>query len=153
MPVGKQLATAVKSIRVSNAVAAGTTAVNTAWVDVGNADGVRFTVAFGALTSTQTTSVKLQGACLANQADASDLLDSTTGTVIKTSNLPDADSNKIAVIEVYKPKVRYVRAVISRGVANAVIDGAIASLILNNPLPYTSDSTVSVTAKGDFAKI
>lgn len=153
MPVGKQLATSVKSIRVMNAVAAGTTDQNSAWVDMADADGVRFTVLFGALTSTQTTFVKLQGACLANQADASDLLDSTSGTVIKTANLADADSNKTAQIEVYKPKVRYVRCVVDRGTANAVIDGAMASLYLNNPLPPTADSTVAVSAKGDFAKI
>lgn len=154
MPVGKQLATAVQPLRVSNAVAAGTSDVNTAWVDVANSDGVRFMVAFGTLTSTQVTNVKLQGACLANQADAADLLDSTSGTVIKTANLADADSNKLAIVEVYKPKVRYVRAVIDRGTANAVIDGAFAHLILNNPLPYTSNTTsVAVTAKGDFAKI
>lgn len=154
MPVGKQLATAVQMLRVANAVTAGTTDVNTAWVDMSNADGVRFVVAFGTLTASQTTFVKLQGACLANQADAADLLDSTSGTVIKTANLADADSNKLAVIEVYKPKVRYVRAVIDRGTANAVIDGATAQLILNNPLPFTQNTTsVAVAAKGDFAKI
>lgn len=154
MPVGKQLATAVQPLRVSNAVAAGTTDVNTTVVDTANSDGVRFTVLFGTLTSSQTTFVKLQGGSLANGADMADLLDSTTGTVIKTANLADADSNKIAVIEVYKPKVRYVRAVIDRGTANAVIDGATAQLILNNPLPYTSNTTsVAVTAKGDFARV
>ncbi len=152
--VGKQLSTAVQPLRVSNAVAAGTTDVNTTVVDTANSDGVRFTVLFGTLTSSQTTFVKLQGGSLANGSDMADLLDSTTGTVIKTANLADADSNKIAVIEVYKPKVRYVRAVIDRGTANAVIDGATAQLILNNPLPYTSNTTtVAVTAKGDFAKV
>lgn len=153
MPVGRQLRTAVKPIRVANATAAGTTDVNTDFVDVQNADGVRFTVLFGALTANQVTSVLLQGACLSNYADAANLLDSTTGNVIRTANLADTDSNKIASVEVYFPKVRYVRAVIKRGTANAVIDGALASLILRNPLKYTASSTEAAAASGDFAKI
>jgi len=153
MPTGYQLATSVKPVRVSNAVTAGTTDVNSAWVDVGNADGVRFITLFGTLTANQVTSVKLQGACLSNQADAADLLDSSTGAVIQTANLADTDTNKTAVVEVYKPKVRYVRAVVDRGTANAVIDGILAELILRNPLAYTADSTQAAAAKGDYAKI
>jgi hypothetical protein len=150
MPTGYQLATSVKPIRVSNAVAAGTTAVNSAWVDVTNADGVRFIATFGTLTANQVTSVKLQGACLANQADAADLRDSTTNAVIQTANLADADTNKIAVVEVYKPKVRFVRAVVNRGTANAVVDSILAELVLRNPLAYTADATQAVSAKGDY---
>jgi hypothetical protein len=152
MPTGYQLSTSVKPIRVSNAVAAGTTAVNTTAVDCANADGVRFTVMFGALTANQVTSVKLQGGSLANGADAADLLDSETGTVIRTANLADADTNRTAVVEVYKPKVRYVRAVVNRATANAVIDGVLAELILRNPLAYTADATQAATAKGSYAK-
>ena len=153
MPTGYQLATSVTPIRVSTAVAAGTTDVNSAWVDVSNADGVRFVAMFGALTANQVTSVKLQGACLSNQADAADLLDSETGNVITTANLADGDTNKIAVVEVYKPKVRYVRAVVDRGTANAVVDGILAQLVLRNPLAYTADTTQAAAAKGSYAKI
>lgn len=153
MPTGYQLATSVKPVRVSNAVSAGTTAVNSAWVDVSNADGVRFIAMFGTLTANQVTSVKLQGACLANQADVADLKDSSTNAVIQTANLADTDTNKVAVVEVYKPKVRYVRAVINRGTANAVVDGILAQLILRNPLAYTADTTQAAAAKGDYARI
>jgi hypothetical protein len=153
MPTGYQLATSVKPIRVSNAVAAGNTPVNSAWVDVSNADGVRFIAMFGALTANQVTSVKLQGACLANQADAADLRDSSTNAVIQTANLADADTNKTAVVEVYKPKVRFVRAVVNRATANAVVDGVLAQLILRNPLAYTADATQAAAAKGDYPRI
>lgn len=150
---GGQLSTAIQPLRVSNAVAAGTTAVNSAWVDVSNADGVRFTALLGALTANQVTSLKLQGACLANQADAADLKDSTSGNVIQTANCADTDTNKILSVEVYKPKVRYVRAVVNRGTANAVVDGILAHLVLRNPLAYTAHSTQAAAAKGDYAKI
>lgn len=154
MPTGYQLSTSVLPIRVSNAVAAGTTAVNSAWVDVANADGVRFIALLGTLTANQVTSMKLQGACLANQADAADLRDSTSNSVIQTANAADADTNKVLVAEVYKPKVRYVRAVVNRGTANAVVDGILAEEILRNPLAYTASSTqAGATAKGDYARI
>lgn len=154
MPTGYQLATSVKPIRVSNAVAAGNaTNVNSTSVDCANADGVRFTVLFGTLTANQVTSVKLQGGALANGADAADLLDSETGNVIQTANLADADTNRTAVLEVFKPKVRYVRAVVNRGTANAVVDGILAELILRNPLAYTADATQAVAAKGSYATI
>jgi hypothetical protein len=153
VPTGYQLSTSVLPIRVSNAVAAGTSAVNSAWVDCANADGVRFIAMLGALTANQVTSLKLQGACLANQADAADLKDSSSGNVIQTANAADTDTNKILVVEVYKPKVRYVRAVVNRGTANAVVDGILAQEILRNPLAYTAHSSQAAAAKGDYAKI
>ena len=154
MPTGFQLSTSVKPIRVMNAVAAGTTDQNSDWVDVSNADGVRFIAMFGALTASQVTFVKLQGANASDKSDAADLLDSTTGTVIKTANLADGDGNKTAVVEVYKPKVQFVRAVIDRGTANAVIDGVVAELVMRNPIAYAKDTTQAVaTAKGDYGKI
>jgi len=152
MPSGNQLSTSTKVIRVMNAVAAGTTDQNSSWVDMKNAESVRFIALFGTLTASQVTTVKLQGATTSNQSDAADLLDSDSGTVITTTALADGDSNKIAVIQVFKPKTRYVRCVIDRGTANAVIDGAIAEVVLRNPLPPTKDATQAVaTAKGDFA--
>ena len=154
MPTGYQLSTSVLPIRVSNAVAAGTTNVNSSWVDVANADGVRFIAMLGTLTANQVTRMKLQGACNSNQSDAADLLDSTTGNVIQTANAADTDTNKILVASVFKPKVRYVRAVVIRGTANAVVDGILAEETLRNPLAYTASSTQSgATAKGDYAKI
>jgi hypothetical protein len=154
MPTGYQLTTSVKPIRVANATSAGSTAVNTSFVDCLNADGVRFVALLGALTVNQVTSMKLQGATLANGADVADLLASETGTVITTTAMADGDTNKTLVVEVYKPKVRYIRAVVNRATANAVIDGVVAELVLRNPLSYTADVTQAVaTAKGSYAKI
>lgn len=154
MLMGNLLSTAVKPIRVMNAQAAGLTTVNGSWVDLQNADGARFLVAFGALTATQVTYVKLQGATTSNQSDAADLLDVDTGTVIRTANLADTDSNKIVSLEVYKCKVRYVRPVVVRGTANAVVDGAIAEVVVRNKLPMVKDTTQAVaTVTSGYAKI
>jgi len=146
MLMSNYLSTAVKLVRVLNATVAGTTAVNTSSVDLQNKDSCRFIVAFGALTATQVTSVKLQGS--QDNSTWADLLDVDSGTVITTGNLADADSNKVVSIEVYKCKRRYVRAVISRATANAVIDGAWGELVLRNTLPMVLDATqASTTAK------
>jgi hypothetical protein len=40
--------------------------------------------------------------------------------------LADTDGNKCLVTDVFRPQKRYVRAVVTRGTANAVIDGVIA---------------------------
>ena len=49
-----------KMIRVSNAVAAGTTDVNCTGVDTANFESVEFVAAFGTLTATQVTQLKAQ---------------------------------------------------------------------------------------------
>ena len=139
MLMSNMLSTTVKLQRVLSATAAGLTNVNTSSVDLQNKDGARFIVAFGALTATQVTSVKLQGST--DNSTWSDLLDPDTGTVITTGNLADGDSNKVVSLEVYKCKRRYVRAVVIRGTANAVIDGAWAEIPQRNKLPMTIDTT------------
>lgn len=152
--LGQQLGTFTQTIRVMNAVAAGTSDQNSSWVDMQNASGVRFTALFGTLTSTQVTLMKLQGANASDKSDAADLKDADSGTVVTTTALADADSNKMLIAEVYRPKCRYIRAVIDRGTANAVIDGVIATKIIKHPAPPARDTTQAVaTAKGDFVYI
>lgn len=129
---------ASKTIRVSNAVAAGTSVVNTTVVDMTGFDSVLFTALFGALTASQVTSIKAQGGNAANLSDAVDLV----GAV--TNNLADADGNKMLQLEVVKPVAyRYMRLVVTRGTANAVIDGVIAQLMSTRKAPETIDTTVS----------
>lgn len=148
------LSTFSQPIRVMNAVAAGTSVQNSSWVDCQNCSGVRFVALFGALTASQVTSMKLQGADASDKGDATDLLASETGTVVTTAALADADGNKMLVAEVYKLKCRYVRATIVRGTANAVIDGVVAFKQVKHPQPYPKDATqATATAKGDFCYI
>ena len=152
--LAQQLGNLTQTIRVMNAVAAGTTDQNSSWVDCQNCSGVRFVALFGTLTATQVTSMKLQGANASNQSDAADLKDSDSGTVVTTAAMADTDSNKMLVAEVYRLKCRYVRAVIDRGTANAVIDGVIATKIIKHPAPAARDTTqANATAKGDFVYI
>jgi hypothetical protein len=131
----------VKTIRVLNAVAAGTTDQNSSVVDTAGYEAVRFVALFGALTASQVTSVKVQQGALSDGSDMADLEGTSTGP------LADADSNKALIVEVVRPRERYVRLVVDRGTANAVIDGVIAELYQPRVMPITQDTTVSAAEK------
>lgn len=123
--------------RVMNAVAAGTSDQNSTGVSMEGYNGVLFIAAFGALTATQVTLLKAQQSDDDGVGDAySDLEDSATAA------LADADGNKMLVIDIWKPKKKYVRATIDRGTANAVIDGVIAIRYNARSVPTTFGSTV-----------
>ena len=125
-----------KWTRVSNAVAAGTTDVNSTGVDMNGYDDVTFVVDFGAITATAVTSVKAQQSDDDAVADAYSDLEGTSVSVA------DDDDAGIVVLQVHKPLKRYVRCVIDRGTENAVIDTAVAVQSMAHEEPVTQDSTV-----------
>lgn len=125
-----------KRTRVSNAVAAGTTDVNTTVLDMSGFDCVYWEALFGTLTATQVTLIKAQQGDLADGSDAADI----TGAA--TAALADADSNKALVLEVIRPQKRFVRLVVDRGTANAVIDGVMGIQYHSMKQPEADDSTV-----------
>jgi hypothetical protein len=114
------LGNTLKVSRQINATAAGVTNVNGSGVDMQGFDGVVFICAIGTLTATQVTSLKAQSDTQANFATAADLAGTNTGPYA------DVDGNKILVLDIYRPRKRFVRPVVVRGTANAVIDGVIA---------------------------
>ena len=123
--------------RVIDATAAGTSDVNSASVDmaVGSGySGVVFSVLFGALTATQVTKIKVQGSH--DNSAWSDL----AGT--ESPALADGDSNKQLVVDVFRPAYRYVRCVVDRGTANAVIDAGLAILYGAKVQPATQAADV-----------
>lgn len=126
------------SIRHINATAAGTSAVNgAAWQSMAGYDSVRAVALIGALTATQVTSLKIQEADDSSGTNARDI----TGAV--TAAMADGDSNKMLIVEAARPQKAYVRATISRGTANAVVDGCVLELFNARVAPVTADSTVS----------
>jgi len=124
-------------VRVSNAVAAGTSSVNCTAVNLASVVGdvVRVIACMGTLTSTQVTSLKLQ-----SSSDNSTWTDVTGGA---TGNMADADSNKMLIAEWIRPNTQYVRAVVVRGTANAVIDSVVMIIGNVRSEPITADTSVS----------
>lgn len=123
--------------RVSNAAAAGTSNINCTSVDMAGYDQVMFIASFGTLTATQGTGMKLQ-----HSDDNSSFSDVTSGA---TAAMADGDSNKLLVAVYSRPSKRYVRAVITRGTANAVVDGVIALQSRARSQPVTQSSSVSAS--------
>jgi hypothetical protein len=130
----------VKIQRVMNAVAAGTSNQTSSAVDTQGFDGVMFVASFGTLTATQVTSLKAQ---TSSDDGASDAYDDLAGTLV--GPMTDADSNKQLILDIYKPRKRYLKAVVNRATANAVIDGVTAILYRGRKAPVTQPSA-SVSA-------
>lgn len=126
-----------KVTRVSNAVAAGTTDINSSEVDMQNFEGVKFYVLFGAITAGAVTSIKAQQDTVTGMAGAADL----EGTALTVA---DDDDNQIAILDVYRPRERFVRCVVDRGTQNAVVDGIIAVQYGPRVMPATNDATTVV---------
>lgn len=126
-----------KRTRVSNAVVAGTTDVNTTVLDMEGFDCVYWEALFGTLTATQVTSIKAQQGDLSDGSDATDITGATAGP------LADGDSNKVLVLEVIRPRKRFVRLVVDRGTANAVIDGVMGCQYHCVKQPQADDTTIA----------
>lgn len=96
----------------TTAGAAGTSAINSATVDMANYEGVVAAVSIGAIVSGAVTSLKWQ-----QSADDSNW-DDLEGTSLA---IADDDDNTTVYTAVHKPADRYVRLVISRATQNATI--------------------------------
>lgn len=137
-----QLMEEVKLVRLMNSVAAGTSVQNSTALDTAGYDGVVLIAAFGTLTATQVTSFKAQSGAASNGSDAADI----TGAA--TAALADGDSNKCLAIDIaLSASKRYVRGVVLRATANAVIDGVWALLYKGKKAPVDLDATVKELVK------
>lgn len=101
-------------------VVAGTTLQTGSAVDMAGWEGVKFYYQFGAITAGAVTSCKVQQSSDDGAADAyADLLGSSV-------TVADDDDGQVVVIDIKRPKERYLKPLISRGTQNAVIDGILA---------------------------
>lgn len=124
----------VKITRILNGVVAGTSDQTSTAIDMQGWDGCLFIGAIGALTSTQVTKM------LIHHSDASG--SGFAATTATTAAMGDSDGNKLLMIDVQKPSKQYLKAVIDRGTANAVIDGVIAIQYRGTNLPASNGTTV-----------
>ena len=134
------LTPAVSTRRVINATAAGTSDINGADIDMTGYEGARCVVALGALTGTQVTLLKAEEAD-DNGSGAAGSYTAITGAA--TAAAADADSNKLLVLEVFRPKKKWLRFVVDRGTANAVVDSGVAELTRPSHQATAQHSTVS----------
>lgn len=127
------LATCTKATRVANAQAAGQTTVNSSSIDMAGFSSAIFVVAMGAITAGAATACKLQGSD--DDTNWSDLY----GT---SQSVPDDGDNKLYLMEIPKPRHRYLRAVVTRATQDSVVDAIVAVQSNASTLPTTHDSSV-----------
>lgn len=145
MSLNRQLSKAVKTVVVSTGVTAGTTNANLTTVDTLGYGAYRICVLLGALTSTQVTKLKVQE----YDTDTSGSYADVTGAV--TGAAADADAGKLLILEVYKPTKRWIRPVVVRGTANAVVTAAWVELYLPDFQPFSpAADTTNVSQYATF---
>ncbi|MCC7365017.1 MAG: hypothetical protein IT303_11660 [Dehalococcoidia bacterium] len=128
----------IKITLAKAAQAAGTTDIESDVIDMSGYEGVLFLVTFGAITAGAVTSIKAQQGAASNLSDAADL----EGTGIAVA---DDDDGQTFVIDVYKPRERYVRAVVDRATQNAVVGEIYALLYGAKELPVTNTVANTLT--------
>jgi len=136
----------VKVTRPISATAAGATAVNGTALDMTGFVGIRFVALLGTLTGTQVTSLKAQQGALSDGSDAVDIAGAVTAAAA------DGDGNKLLILDVAKSLItaRYVRPVVNRSVANAVVDGVIAEQYKAGTEPVTATGTTVSAVKSAY---
>ncbi len=136
---GNNLSSSVKFLRVSPAVAAGTTLITPAsGVNLAGFQGVLFVGLFNTLAAGAVTSMKAQGSYTNGVSDAYADIASSHITV------PQADSNMVALIDVYRPLKPWVLPVIVRGTGNATVDGILAILYGAENIPTVNDAATII---------
>lgn len=130
-----------KITRVANAAAAAQTDVNGSILDMAGFEGVMFVALTGDATATSALALK----CEQNTVNSASGMAELTGAASFTAGASDAD-NKALVLDVHKPRERYVRAVLERGTADCVVDGIIAIQYMPRSMPTSQDASVIASA-------
>lgn len=133
----KNFSTSTKMTRHSNAVAAGTSDITpSAGINMADFDGCIFVVQFGTLTSTAVTSIEV------HQSSDNGDGDSFTAILGTKVTVADDDDNKVFYVDITAPTEQYLKCIVNRGTANAVLDGIMAIQYGPAAMPTTHDSTI-----------
>src|SRR5438309_5079829 len=132
----------VKVTVVSAAAVAAQTAVNSAIVDMSEYDGVMFLAVLDSAVSTSAISLKAQQNTLNQTTGMADI--TATGTATYTGTGSET-AGFAFLVDVFRPQQRFVRAVLTRTTANAVVDCIIAIQYKSGKKPTVRDITVSAS--------
>jgi hypothetical protein len=133
--MGAQLGKILKIIKVIGATVAGQTEINGTAVDLSGYEGVMFVAHFGAITVNGVQSLSAdQGATQGSATDA------IAGSKVVVA---DDDDEKVAVLDIYRPRDRWVRPVIARATADSIVNGCVAYLYGPKKAPPAKDASVA----------
>lgn len=126
-----------KVSRVSNSAVAATTAINSSIVDMAGYDGCIFLALLGDVTDTCVLTLTVQQ----NTVNSGTGMAAVGNTTAWTADATNAD-NKILLADIRNPRERYLRAVLTRTTANAVVDGILAIQYNESVAPVAQASEV-----------
>lgn len=107
-------------------------------IDTQNQQRATFSLSMGTITGGAVTTAKLQQGNLANGSDMADV----EGSAI---SIPDTGDDLLYLLEIQRPRGRYVRLVVTRATANAVVNGAQCVLSGVSKSPVTQDADVGAS--------
>lgn len=113
---------------VQAALADGQTDPDSTRVDMRGWDGVCFVCILGAITATGTVTM------VAKQAATDIVGDALSGASVAAA---DDDDDKLLIIDIFRPKDRYLGVTLTRATANSVIGGVLAIQYRGKSLPTT----------------
>ena len=126
-----QLSNQAKIIKVSDPTADGTTAVNSAGVDMSGYDGVLFLTSFGTAAANNTV----------NAAQGSD---NSTFVDLEGTSVSTGTSDEDVWLDIHKPTDRYVRLEAARGTSSTLGDiWAIQYGARKQPVDNTTSGTIA----------
>jgi hypothetical protein len=138
----------LKATRLKNAVAAGVTNITDATVvDMANQEGVIFIIPLGAVVDGTAAAVQIHGSDLPSSAFG--LMKDDAGNDC-TYTIKNDDDNKVILIEVYRPRNRYVRPIINRATENVTVDGVIALTFQNRSEPISATPPATIATRSRF---
>lgn len=130
----------VEVVVVEAAAAAGQTTLTTDTIDMAGWTGVMLVAHLGDVTDTSELGFA------AHDSDESNAnFDDLENPLAYTAGASDAD-NKLMILDVVRPEKRYVRGVLTRGTANAVVNGIVAYKYGPINTPVTQGDTVLASA-------
>lgn len=119
--MGNQLLPVTKHVVVANYRAAGTSNYSSTPVDMQGYDGVKFYVPVSTHTAAGTVAATF------SEGASTSAFNTLTATSANMTGTTDADS-RVMVVDIYRPKDRYVRTTITRATQNTSIGPIVAEL-------------------------
>jgi hypothetical protein len=131
----------VKITLVQAALADGQTDPDSSSVDMAGFDGVMFVGIVGTITGSGTANL-----VVAQSSDdgSTDAYNSLTGLTVTATAA--AQSDRVLVLDCFRPTKRYVRTTLTRAVANSIWGGTLAIQYSGKNRPTVQDATTVLTA-------
>ena len=132
----ENLSSTGKITRHSNTVAAGTSDITpSSGIDMQDGyDGCLFMVEMGTITATAVTSIEV------HQSSDDGGNDSYTAIVGTKVVIADDDDDKVFWLDMVRPRERFLKCIVKRGTANAVLEGITAIQYGAHTRPTTHDA-------------